>query len=64
MRLMQQFGGVGGTPAPLAAHVGGDQAWVGQFLRLLAGAEGRRLIEAMRPGSMHRAVTELLYGCG
>ncbi len=31
---------------------------------VLSVGEVRRLIEAMRPGSMHRAMTELLYGCG
>ena len=31
---------------------------------VLSQAEVRRLIDAMRPDSMHRVMTELLYGCG
>ena len=31
---------------------------------VLSTGEVARLITAMRPGSMHRAMTELLYGCG
>ncbi len=31
---------------------------------VLSVAEVRRLIQAMRPDSAHRAMTELLYGCG
>lgn len=31
---------------------------------VLSAAEVRRLIDAMRPGAMHRLMTELLYGCG
>jgi integron integrase len=31
---------------------------------VLSVSEVRRLIDAMRPGSMHRTMTELLYGCG
>ncbi len=31
---------------------------------VLSAEEVRRLIGAMRPGSMHRAMTGLRYGCG